>query len=658
MKIRFKLMISFLVMVMVPLSIVVVFFYHNSVKAVEDKTGTISEALTLQVARTIEMKTDEVQNAADLIINNKELIDIMSYTHKTAAEELAMTKKAEEIISGITFSVQSLDGIVVYGSDQLYIGGYPKQSNYLKTNFIDSDIYKEYINRQSSVWLVGLNNDFSNSYYMKTIADGRANILGVMVLSVKNSHLAQVFEGIEFGESAEFFTTDNEGRILLHKDSDRVGTALDTTFMENLKIRDNEGAFSFSDYLITHGTLRNGWRAVAVIPKNSLTKEINRVGALSVIIAVICFVLVIISSTLIAGSISEPLRYIMELMKKAENGDLKVSASVSGNNELSALSKSFNNMVLNIRGLIENTHNTLNDVIEMSSQVRNASNISSEISSRIGEAVVSIASGASYQVADAEASESDVIKLSANISDVLGAVEDTTNTANSMKAMGEQCIQSFSDLEGASKEAAENFNYIIESTEKLKEESNEIRQIAKLISDVSEQTNLLSLNASIEAARAGEAGRGFAVVAEEVKKLALRSNESIYIINDILEKIESQIISIVEIVELESKIFKQQEDSVSNTNNFLHNITNSMQVISEQMNGVNNNISNFHELKDNAIKSIGNIVQIAQNSAAATQEVTAEGEEQVAITAQLANFSNNLYISIENLKNQLEYFKT
>ncbi|WP_304944174.1 methyl-accepting chemotaxis protein [Vallitalea guaymasensis] len=146
-------------------------------------------------------------------------------------------------------------------------------------------------------------------------------------------------------------------------------------------------------------------------------------------------------------------------------------------------------------------------------------------------------------------------------------------------------------LTDKSKEVKDKYNYVYNGMKVLKNKTNEISDIVKIITSLSEQTNLLSLNASIEAARAGEYGKGFAVVADEIRQLADQSKESIgnvsIIINDIIDEVDKN----VESVESAKNLNNKQESLIIESKNSLSNISDSVDLVKNKMETVNDQIS-------------------------------------------------------------------
>lgn len=161
----------------------------------------------------------------------------------------------------------------------------------------------------------------------------------------------------------------------------------------------------------------------------------------------------------------------------------------------------------------------------------------------------------------------------------------------------------------------------------LKEKSEEILKITEIISGISEQTNMLSLNAAIESARAGEAGKGFAVVAEEIRKLAAQSKDSANSISSIINQLYQQSDKSVEAVLELRRMNEEQNRLVSRTQGIFGEIA-------SRMEGVKDNVSEVNEKIGAILTSNNEIVGRINELSAVSEEVTANAQEASALTSQ------------------------
>ncbi len=162
----------------------------------------------------------------------------------------------------------------------------------------------------------------------------------------------------------------------------------------------------------------------------------------------------------------------------------------------------------------------------------------------------------------------------------------------------------------------------------LEEKSHVIKEIAEVIGDIANQTNLLSLNAAIEAARAGENGKGFAVVADEVRKLAEQSAKFSGEIGALLQDIQEKTLQSVDEVVQVQKIVDEQEVSLQETRKLYIDIENKMNDVVERTVRITEETKQIQEQSEQASNSIEEVAAVTQESAAATQEVASSTEEQ------------------------------
>jgi methyl-accepting chemotaxis protein len=212
-------------------------------------------------------------------------------------------------------------------------------------------------------------------------------------------------------------------------------------------------------------------------------------------------------------------------------------------------------------------------------------------------------------------------------------IVDTSELSEQMEALSNESVNALNEgiehvreLSEKALVANEKNQYAYRKMQELTEKANEIQSIAEIITGISEQTNLLSLNASIEAARAGENGRGFAVVADEIRKLAMQSKDSATSIAEILESLGRKATRTSESVVILKDINDQQTDLINNTKNVFENIA---VKIGEFTNDVRLVTQRLGEIVSSNNKVIDSITEIS----ALSEEATANAEEANAMTS-------------------------
>jgi methyl-accepting chemotaxis protein len=191
----------------------------------------------------------------------------------------------------------------------------------------------------------------------------------------------------------------------------------------------------------------------------------------------------------------------------------------------------------------------------------------------------------------------------------------------------------------------------------IEEKMGAINVILQSISEISEQTNMLSLNASIEAARAGEHGRGFAVVANEVRKLAEQSKTSAIEIKQILDTIKLVVSKAVEAMNKTQTVVNEQESAVEETKEIFNEILNSVHTLAEKVKEVKVNVVESEHNKERAVKEIESISSVSQQVAASSEEVSASAEEIAATMGEFTNYAQGLQQLSQQLDEEINKFK-
>lgn len=257
---------------------------------------------------------------------------------------------------------------------------------------------------------------------------------------------------------------------------------------------------------------------------------------------------------------------------------------------------------------------------------------------RIVKELASLTDVASNAVQEIERGAADTaanIQVQSEITrDINSLIKDTSEDSENMERITLNTSEAVSEgmnlveiLNNKSSDVSINSDSAYNIMLDLKRKTDEIRNITELISSISEQTNLLSLNAAIESARAGETGKGFAVVAEEIRKLAAQSKESTNGIGRIVSDLNDQSDKSVEAVLKLKQANDEQNRLVSRTSEIFKSISDKVYEVRDHVNKVNDKIGKILSANGKLVESINEI-------SAVSEEVTASAQEASALTSQ------------------------
>ncbi|MBD8005662.1 methyl-accepting chemotaxis protein [Bacillus norwichensis] len=341
-------------------------------------------------------------------------------------------------------------------------------------------------------------------------------------------------------------------------------------------------------------------------------------GSTKILASVIIIIVLLISvgmGLLISNVIARPLKQVVRLVEKVADGDLTETTDIETKDEIGALARSVNTMVVNSRSTVQS--------------ILSASENLSASSEQVAASIEEIASASTNQGNAAQTMNELFRELSEAINAVAENTEQAAELANKtvqIAQAGEQVV--LSSVEGA--------NAVDEQISNLEQESNKIGEIIGVIDDIADQTNLLALNAAIEAARAGDQGRGFAVVAEEVRKLAERSSEATKQITEIIKGMQENTARSVKSVR-EGRSFTEQSGVA-------------FENIIQMVNDTGNKVTEIAGASEEQAAQSVEVLTFIESISATTEEAAASSEE----TASAAQSLNDL---AEELNTSVSFFK-
>ena len=400
-----------------------------------------------------------------------------------------------------------------------------------------------------------------------------------------------------------------------------------------------------------------GFTTCALVPMRVVTSQATEIRNMTIGLVILACVIVVIVGIFITAGIENNMRRISRKFGDVAKGDLTVTVSAKGHDEFQDLAGSATNMITNTKKLVNQVSNATGELEVSAQNVGQASELIHEYSQDITRAIGEINEGMEEQSRHAQECVEKTDILSNEIQEVSHVVERVEKLVGETEGMinkGMEIVQVLGDRAG---ETTQMTVKVSESIESLRKESEIINSCVATITEITEQTNLLSLNASIEAARAGEAGRGFAVVAEEIRKLADDSAKEAGEIRNNVANITAQTQNSVEsasqakaMVELQTKaveeviaVFREMQERMGQLIEGLKDIV----VSTEKADGE----------RSAAVAAVKNISDIIEETAGSAETVNDVANKLLNHVEKLSTTASVLDENMEGLKNEISVFK-
>ncbi|MFZ5968492.1 MAG: methyl-accepting chemotaxis protein [Bacillota bacterium] len=352
------------------------------------------------------------------------------------------------------------------------------------------------------------------------------------------------------------------------------------------------------------------------------------------------------------------LKKLIEDADRIAAGDLNISDKKGkSNDEFGLLAHSFHQMVLNMRNLISNVKVNSTYVMDASISLGTTIEQSIKAAESITNSMQEIAAGSVEQLNSFEKGDTAIRLIHHNVTNIRNTVvhsKDSSIEAAERALNGNDVVQSAIQQMDRVDEKVDRLS---ESIKNLGRRTTEIEKIVEVISSITEQTNLLSLNASIEAARAGEHGKGFAVVANEVRKLADHSSMSTKQIADIIGKIQLDVRDVINEMRMVREEVTNGKELNQNAGNLFGLIRVSVDNLVENLKDIVEGIEMMWKNTEEVLTVVNDVSAIAKNNAFETQNISAASEEQLAGMEEISIATKSLKDMAEALNQSIDKFR-
>lgn len=449
---------------------------------------------------------------------------------------------------------------------------------------------------------------------------------------------------IEMHDAEAFLVDKDSSVILASRDSDLISKTLgadgQSAFYKDVEKKVSGKSYDFCtlDGNMTVFKEVNGtnWLLVSYVPTRVVLADLVGLRNLMIIFSIISILVLCVLIERVTHVVIRPVKEMTRVITSMASGDFTVSMKVKGNDEIAVMGRSVEHFIASMKEMIRQMGH-VSDRLEK--QAGSSKNVSGEMNS-----AANIQSQSMTELnATVDQLSVSVNEIAQNATQLAGVVadtkEDSDKVEDKMRTTVEVSEKGKADMESVGN-ALHNIEISIhnleEAVDKVGTASGEIVDIIKLIGDIAEETNLLSLNASIEAARAGEAGRGFAVVASQIGVLAKNSADSVAHITSLINEINGLVDNAV-------KQAGSSASDIESSADLIHTAVDTFDQIFQ-------NIQETSHLIESVVEKINQVDQVATNVAAISEEQAASSDEILATSESMLQQAKSISKNSEQVE--------
>ena len=666
--------------------------YNYTTTTAKDERNKLEE--TRRLAKGLELRfAAAYQTGSDMQAVLQSIMD----------NETAYGRSRETVIGNMKQMYKSnnyLYGIGVYFERDAFDG---------KDSFKDPGRFTAYVYGDKNNMSMDLVNDTNREWYTRTMAEGKIIFLepyydsvtnqlattfaypissagktvGVVIIDVALDDIQSYLEQLE-GNNAEdykvlvtdkgLFVANSANKDLMMKnasegmaDISQYLSAAQSSQENIFNINDNSTGKKTKVVLVPVDTIGSAtkWAFASVTSVSYANKDANRTMIINIVISLLTTILIgVIVFVLLIKKVMRPLALVEKTIVKMADYDLELGEEIkesekfnSEKGEIGNIIRSLNKMVDNLIAIVQSINANAQNTAATAEELTATAQSTSDTAGEVGNAVNSIAEGATLQAQDAQSAVVSAEESGKLLGEMLKTLTELSESMEFIKIKKDEGDNSLKHLVEASELNNKAAGEVHEIIVKTNESAERISAAREMIQSISDQTNLLALNAAIEAARAGEQGKGFAVVAEEIRKLAEQSAGFTEDIRKDIDILKTDVEKAVNTMNGVAGLMEKQNEKMTETGNKFTQISEAIEKSQVIVMTLDKSSKEIEEKNSAIVKAIENLSSVAEDNAATTEEAAAAVATQVQSMEEISGASENLANVAVELQEEVAKFR-
>lgn len=423
-----------------------------------------------------------------------------------------------------------------------------------------------------------------------------------------------------------------------------------------------DGTFYFGYYVPVHQN--NSDEIIGMVfagmPVKEIYASLNLITMIFTVAIVVILVIAVFGCLLVSRGIAKSIRSSMDVVKQISEGNLNVEIEQSmldRKDEAGALSCNTQTLIDRLSAMIGKISNNTMTLNASSEEMNAAAGQAGNAVGNINDDLHNMLTGAVEQTGNAQNIKNSIHNMNIHLGKTLGEVDRLSDETKAMLDARNDVDKSLNQLDASNQDVMTEVENIQKQTQQNNESVEKIIAAVSYISDIADQTNLLSLNASIEAARAGETGKGFAVVAEEIGKLANQSNEASTEISELVNLLSYNSSQTMDIMDSVQDAMNDQTKKLVETANIFKQLQEHVSHVADGVDVIRDATVQLGKETDEIGKDIKNLSDIAQRNEDTVKGTISFSDEVLGTVNSVTEMSTEVSSSANDMAGVVSHFR-